>query len=111
MSMSNLEKSSSNLDLEISLEKAKSRDVPTQPQTGIMNGLERGRGTPADGNITTPVPVFNPADPSQYPDGGARAWLVAFGAFFGVFVSFGWVSCKSLAQLLALHRIPGGMVP
>lgn len=29
------------------------------------------------------------------PDGGAQAWLVVLGAFCGLFVSFGWINCKS----------------
>lgn len=29
------------------------------------------------------------------PDGGAEAWLVVLGAFCGLFVSFGWINCRS----------------
>jgi hypothetical protein len=36
----------------------------------------------------------NVFDPSAYPDGGLRAWLVVAGAFCCLFVSFGWINCK-----------------
>lgn len=29
------------------------------------------------------------------PDGGLQAWLVVLGSFCGLFVSFGWINCKS----------------
>lgn len=32
-------------------------------------------------------------DSESFPDGGLRAWLVVLGAFFGLFVSFGWTNC------------------
>lgn len=33
------------------------------------------------------------------PDGGAQAWLVVLGAFCGLFVSFGWINCKSCRNI------------
>jgi len=42
-----------------------------------------------------PVPVkVNPMHPSQFPDGGLQAWLVVFGGFIGLIVSFGWINCE-----------------
>lgn len=35
------------------------------------------------------------SDSESFPDGGLRAWLVVFGAFFGLFVSFGWTNCTT----------------
>ena len=35
----------------------------------------------------------NPWDPSQFPEGGLKAWLVVLGAFCCIFCSFGWVNC------------------
>jgi hypothetical protein len=32
-------------------------------------------------------------DHQSFPDGGLPAWLVVLGAFFGLFVSFGWTNC------------------
>lgn len=35
-----------------------------------------------------------------FPDGGQDAWLVVLGAFFGLFVSFGWTNCERINLLL-----------
>lgn len=35
------------------------------------------------------------SDSESFPDGGLRAWLVVLGAFFGLFVSFGWTNCAT----------------
>lgn len=32
----------------------------------------------------------------SFPDGGQDAWLVVLGAFFGLFVSFGWTNCETI---------------
>lgn len=45
------------------------------------------------GEVKVPVQV-NPMDPSQFPDGGAKAWTVVFGAACGLVVSFGWINCQ-----------------
>ncbi|KAL3491564.1 major facilitator superfamily domain-containing protein [Aspergillus germanicus] len=37
--------------------------------------------------------VPNGPPPDGPPDGGLRAWLTVVGAFCGMFVSFGWISC------------------
>jgi hypothetical protein len=34
-------------------------------------------------------------DSEPFPDGGLNAWLVVLGAFFGLFVSFGWTNCAT----------------
>jgi len=39
-------------------------------------------------------PPANPFDPSQFPDGGRKAWLCALGGFCCLFSSFGWISCE-----------------
>ncbi|KIW28242.1 uncharacterized protein PV07_07921 [Cladophialophora immunda] len=47
------------------------------------------------------VPVaqaVNPMDPSQFPEGGLKAWTVVFGAACGIFVSFGWINCIGVFQ-------------
>ncbi|KAJ5971862.1 uncharacterized protein N7479_001780 [Penicillium vulpinum] len=43
-----------------------------------------------------PAPVTPVIGPP--PDGGAQAWLVVLGAFCGLFVSFGWISCIGVFQ-------------
>ncbi|KAM5513784.1 monocarboxylate permease-like protein [Fusarium oxysporum f. sp. phaseoli] len=43
----------------------------------------------------------NPEQPkpsADFPDGGLKAWSVVVGAFFGLFVSFGWTNCVGLFQ-------------
>ncbi|OAA80553.1 Major facilitator superfamily domain, general substrate transporter [Akanthomyces lecanii RCEF 1005] len=34
----------------------------------------------------------------EFPDGGLQAWLVAVGAFFGLFCTFGWANCVGVFQ-------------
>lgn len=38
-----------------------------------------------------------PNDAQSFPDGGLQAWLVVLGAFFGLFISFGWTNCMFYA--------------
>ncbi|KAL7804778.1 major facilitator superfamily domain-containing protein [Trichoderma aethiopicum] len=45
-----------------------------------------------------PSPDGKPGDSQSFPDGGLRAWLVVLGAFFGLFVSFGWTNCVGVFQ-------------
>lgn len=40
-------------------------------------------------------PVNNP---SNFPEGGAKAWLTVAGASACLFVSFGWVNCIGIFQ-------------
>ena len=54
------------------------------------NDLEKA----ASSNVTAPGLM----DPSSFPDGGLKAWLVVFGGFCSLFVSFGWINCKLLAS-------------
>lgn len=37
-------------------------------------------------------------DPSAFPDGGLEAWLVVFGGWCSLFVSFGWINCTGVFQ-------------
>lgn len=50
-----------------------------------------------------PNPEEKPNDAQSFPDGGLQAWLVVLGAFFGLFISFGWTNCKSHA-IIATNR-------
>ena len=47
---------------------------------------EKAEAAPAVAGQTPPI---NPMHPSQFPDGGTRAWMVVFGAHCALFVSFG----------------------
>ncbi|OAL35773.1 hypothetical protein AYO20_04923 [Fonsecaea nubica] len=52
----------------------------------------------AEGDEVPVTPAVNPMDPSQFPDGGLKAWTVVFGAACGIFVSFGWINCIGVFQ-------------
>ncbi|KAE8308544.1 major facilitator superfamily domain-containing protein [Aspergillus transmontanensis] len=57
--------------------------------------------TGASQNAEEKRPTFECAKvngPEEFPDGGLRAWLVALGAFFGLFISFGWTNCVGVFQ-------------
>lgn len=41
----------------------------------------------------TAVVAVNPMHPSQFPDGGRKAWTTVAGAWCCLFVSFGWINC------------------
>ncbi|KAL6799319.1 major facilitator superfamily domain-containing protein [Trichoderma sp. SZMC 28013] len=45
-----------------------------------------------------PNPDEKSSDAQSFPDGGLQAWLVVLGAFFGLFVSFGWTNCVGVFQ-------------
>ncbi|KAJ7437974.1 major facilitator superfamily domain-containing protein [Mycena galericulata] len=66
--------------------------APTQPLTPETEGkpdLERN-------STTTKVSLV--ADADSYPDGGLRAWLVVFGAFFSTFSTFGYTNSWGVFQ-------------
>lgn len=59
-------------------------------------------------NVASEVPApqtLSPMHPSQFPDGGTEAWLVVFGGFIGLVVSFGWINCEYflVGSLLSLY--------
>ncbi|KAF2237332.1 MFS general substrate transporter [Viridothelium virens] len=61
---------------------------------------EQANGTDEVGDLekatpTSAPPAFNPAD---FPDGGAKAWLVVAGCWCCLFVSFGWINCIGVFQ-------------
>lgn len=50
--------------------------------------------------------------PSQFPDGGMKAWMAVLGGFACLFCSFGWVNCEHrlLFTFLELRAgVPGYM--
>ena len=55
-----------------------------------------------DTSIEKPTPP-NPWDPSQFPDGGLKAWLVVAGAFCCLFCSFGWINCGTHTSHCLAH--------
>ncbi|KAI9697881.1 MAG: hypothetical protein M1820_007668 [Bogoriella megaspora] len=63
--------------------------VEQEPQ-GVNGDIEKGGlAAPA------PPPALNPAD---FPEGGAKAWLVVAGGWCCLFVSFGWINCIGVFQ-------------
>lgn len=61
------------------------------PETGVEEKILAGSG---DDKIPAKPDQIRPWDPSQFPDGGAVAWLVVAGALCCVFCSFGWINCE-----------------
>jgi hypothetical protein len=64
-------------------------------------GIEDDAASPADEGSkletapnAAPSAEANPWHPSQFPDGGAKAWLVVAGGFCCLFCSFGWINCE-----------------
>lgn len=43
-------------------------------------------------------PAAGGHSPADFPDGGLQAWLVVFGGWCGLFVSFGWINCIGVFQ-------------
>ena len=62
------------------------KDVEKNELVGDEATKEIAEAAPAVAGQTPPI---NPMHPSQFPDGGTRAWLVVFGAHCALFVSFG----------------------
>lgn len=65
---------------------ARENDKPTDQGASTEPGSEKSD------------PASAPSGPSALappPDGGFQAWMVVVGAFCGLFVSFGWINCKS----------------
>lgn len=49
-------------------------------------------------------PVNPWADPSSFPDGGAKAWLTVAGGACCLFVSFGWINCVGVFQVSMQYK-------
>ena len=52
-----------------------------------------------------PSPEEKSSDAQSFPDGGLQAWLVVLGAFFGLFVSFGWTNCTLHAIIAIITQL------
>ncbi|EXJ89853.1 hypothetical protein A1O3_02920 [Capronia epimyces CBS 606.96] len=63
-----------------------------EPEKRVDTGEDGG-----DGLAINPPPI-NPMDPSQFPDGGLKAWTVVFGAGCAIGASFGWINCIGVFQ-------------
>lgn len=68
--------------------------APANEKTEVIGGNAPPTSPPAD---------VNPMDPSQFPEGGLKAWTVVFGAACGLVVSFGWINCT---LLFVRHPLP-----
>jgi hypothetical protein len=91
----------SNLNEQPQAERRLSDDDSAFSTQDPEKGLE-GETTGTEQNNTpgaAPPASSNPWHPSQFPDGGTKAWLVVAGGFCCLFCSFGWINCKSRSQL------------
>ncbi|KAF2722312.1 major facilitator superfamily transporter [Polychaeton citri CBS 116435] len=66
-------------------------DTADQPEADI----EKAGTAVTESSKPSPPPAF---DPSQFPDGGAKAWLCVLGSFCCMFCSFGWINCVGVFQ-------------
>lgn len=67
------------------------RDLEKNDKDPLQNDAVQ-RASPSSAQVAdenTPNERSDTDDPSTYPEGGLRAWLVAFGAFCGMFAGFG----------------------
>jgi hypothetical protein len=74
----------------------------TNPRESQDNSKRSLSGEEDGTNIEKPASP-NPWDPSQFPDGGLKAWLVVAGAFCCIFCSFGWINC-GISTVLSFKR-------
>ena len=64
--------------------------LPSSPDSSHGDiGSEEEKGPPAKNPM---------GDPSDFPEGGAKAWLTVAGASCCLFVSFGWINCVGIFQ-------------
>lgn len=75
-----------NDDVEKGAQQNTENDEPTDQNARKKPGSERTDAASAPSGPPAPGPP---------PDGGFQAWMVVVGAFCGLFVSFGWINCKS----------------
>ncbi|KAL4862044.1 hypothetical protein BDV12DRAFT_50217 [Aspergillus spectabilis] len=67
---------------------------PHTATTAITNGVVEGdQEKLAIKTQSREASAPNSPPPDAPPDGGLRAWSTVVGAFCGMFVSFGWISC------------------
>jgi len=99
--------SASSIDIEVEKDIEGDAFEPTnQPTPHATAEKAEGGGGGGGGSaaaVGAPSPVHPMMDPSSFPDGGLRAWLVVLGAACSLFASFGWINgeCDFLS-LLAL---------
>ncbi|KAK5057489.1 hypothetical protein LTR84_011489 [Exophiala bonariae] len=86
------------VDMQRDAEKNEDEAVAVDPSENKFNSSEKQADSEKAAE-EPPVPqTFGPMHPSQFPDGGTQAWLVVFGGFIGLVVSFGWINCVGVFQ-------------
>lgn len=65
---------------------APAEDSPVQERAALPESEKPAAAAPS------------PMDPSQFPDGGMKAWLTVIGSFCCLFVSFGWINSIGVFQ-------------
>ena len=69
-------------------------DGGSRNSKAIEEDSEKSLSGEEDITSTEKTAVHNPWDPSEFPDGGLKAWLVVLGAFCCLFCGFGWINCE-----------------
>jgi hypothetical protein len=78
---------------------------PSDEENSHMEKEELEKSAREDGRGSASIPLnkmdeeanvapSKPWNPNDFPDGGAKAWLVVAGAFCCLAVSFGWINCR-----------------
>lgn len=71
-------------------------DIEQPPFSEKHSDMDR---SPVDEKETEPaLATMNPWHPSQFPDGGKKAYLCLLGGFCCLFCSFGWLNCLGVFQ-------------
>jgi hypothetical protein len=70
-------------------------NVSSQPQNEIHADMEKASTLSEKSTPQGPPPGMAPSD---FPDGGLKAWLVVFGGWCGLFCTMGVVNCVGVFQ-------------
>lgn len=91
-----------NLQAPASKEQQTDQNASTQLKTPILDEekapSDAGRSDSDKEDVQPKQEPPNPMHPSQFPDGGAEAWLCVAGSSACLFVSFGWINAVGVFQ-------------
>ena len=82
------------------LQHTEEKNVDDSQQRIPVQDAEKADGSLSsnDHDDATAKPQMNSMHPSQFPDGGAQAWLCVAGGSAALFCSFGWINAVGVFQ-------------